>query len=129
VVKDVKKLFYCLLPYWLLLYIFALEIKENMNIYNKSTLNKYYEKYAETKKELDLWYDTVSKARWTKPADVTTDFNDASAIKNNRIVFNIRNNKYRLIVEFNYKNGFAFIVFIGTHAEYDKVDATTVNNF
>jgi mRNA interferase HigB len=109
--------------------IFAIWNLKRMNIYNKSTLNKFYRKYAETKKELDLWYHEVSKKRWTKPADVTKDFIDASAIKNNRIVFNIRNNKFRLMVEFNYTKGLAFIVFLGTHSEYDKVDAATVNNF
>jgi mRNA interferase HigB len=100
-----------------------------MNIYNKSTLIKFYGKYAETKKELELWYNEVSKARWIIPSDVTRDYSDASAVRNNRIVFNIRNNKYRLIVEFEYARGIAFIVFLGTHAEYDRIDATTVINF
>jgi len=100
-----------------------------MNIYNKSTLNKFAETYADTKKELELWYNDVTASRWTKPSDVTKAYNDASAIKNNRVVFNIRVNRYRLIVEFNYAKGWGFIVFLGTHAEYDKVDATTVNQF
>jgi mRNA interferase HigB len=100
-----------------------------MNIYNRSTLNIFGRKYAEARKELDLWYHDATAGRWTKPSDVTKAYNDASAVKNNRIVFNIRGNRYRLIVEFNYNKGSGFIVFIGTHAEYDKIDAATVNQF
>jgi len=100
-----------------------------MNIYNKSTLNSFAKKYADAKKELELWYNDVSASHWTKPGDVTKAYRDASAVKNNRIVFNIRVNRYRLIVEFNYNKGRGFIVFIGTHAEYDRIDATTVNQF
>jgi mRNA interferase HigB len=100
-----------------------------MNIYNKSTLNNFAKKYADTKKELDLWYHDVTASRWTKPSDVTKAYQDASAIRNNRIVFNIRGNRFRLIVEFNYNKGNGFIVFIGTHAEYDRIDASIVNQF
>lgn len=66
---------------------------------------------------------------WQKPSDVLQDFPDADPIKNNRVVFNIAGNKYRLIVQLSYTRQWVFIKFIGTHAEYDRIDAATVDNF
>ncbi|HXB13946.1 MAG TPA: type II toxin-antitoxin system HigB family toxin [Bacteroidia bacterium] len=100
-----------------------------MNIFNWSTLNRFSKQYPDIKKELELWYNDVSASRWRKPGDVTKDYNDASAVGNGRVVFNIRGNRYRLIVEFNYIKSWAFVVFIGTHAEYDRINAALVNQF
>ena len=61
------------------------------------------------------------------PADVKAQYGNASVVGNNRIVFNIAGNKYRLIVAFAYRMQIAYIKFVGTHAEYDKVDAATVD--
>jgi len=66
---------------------------------------------------------------WQKPSDVLQDFPDADPIKNNRVVFNIAGNKYRLIVQMSYPRQWVFIKFIGTHAEYNLIDAATVDNF
>lgn len=66
---------------------------------------------------------------WQKPSDVLQDFPDADPIKNNRVVFNIARNKYRLIVQLSYPRQWVFIKFIGTHAEYDRIDAATVNQY
>lgn len=71
--------------------------------------------------------DVAKGANWEKPSDVVDDFNDADPIKNSRVVFNISGNKHRLIVAINYHFQVVRVCFIGTHAEYDKVDATTVN--
>lgn len=66
---------------------------------------------------------------WQKPSDVLQDFPDADPIKNNRVVFNIAGNKYRLIVQMSFPRQWVFIKFIGTHAEYNLIDAATVDNF
>ena len=68
-------------------------------------------------------------ARWTGPAAAKEQFGNSSIVGNNRVVFNIAGNKYRLIVAFAYKMGWGFVKFIGTHEEYDAVDAATVDQF
>jgi mRNA interferase HigB len=100
-----------------------------MNIFNKSSLNSFWEKHAETKTELLKWYHHTSKQNWKGPLDVKKSYVTASIIANNRVVFNIRGNAYRLIVEFSYGRGSGFVKFIGTHREYDKIDAAKVNQY
>lgn len=100
-----------------------------MNIHNKSSLIDFWLKHADSKRELELWFNDVSERRWTKPNDVKESYKDASIIRNSRVVFNICRNDYRLIVQFNYKKGWGFIKFIGTHKEYDKIDAATIDRF
>ncbi len=99
-----------------------------MNIYNRSTLTAFYQKYADCKQTLEKWYHDVESKIWKKPSDVTRDFNTARAIANNRAIFNINNNDYRLVVEMNYQKGWVFIKFIGTHKQYDAIDAETINH-
>ncbi|MFZ5553335.1 MAG: type II toxin-antitoxin system HigB family toxin [Bacteroidota bacterium] len=98
-----------------------------MNIHNKGTLRDYWLKHSRSKDALENWYSDVLSKSWKKPNDVKRDYAFASIIGNNRVVFNIKGNDFRLIVEFNYAKGWAFIKFIGTHAEYDKINAETVN--
>ena len=98
-----------------------------MNIHNKSSLAGFWKKHADCKEVLELWYDDVSELEWMKPNDVKKAYVSASIIKNDRVVFNMKGNKYRLIVEMNYTKGWAFVKFIGTHTEYDKVNAETVD--
>lgn len=68
----------------------------------------------------------VEKAEWKTPADVLAAFGKADAIGDNRVVFNIRNNEFRLIVHFKYKAQIAMVCFIGTHTDYDRIDAESV---
>lgn len=100
-----------------------------MNIYNLSTLTAFYRKHPDCKQSLLRWYYDVLAKIWNKPGDVLLDFRTARTIANSRVIFCINDNDYRLIAEINYKKGWLFIKFIGTHSEYDKVDATTVNLF
>lgn len=100
-----------------------------MNIYTKSKLIKFYTKHANTKDALEKWYHDVSALVWKKPTDIVRDFKTARPIKNNRAIFEINGNDYRLIVEVQYHKRWGFIKFIGTHSEYDKVDAITVGQF
>jgi mRNA interferase HigB len=98
-----------------------------VNIYNRSTLVAFYAKHPDCRQTLEKWYHDVKAKRWRKPGDVTADFNKARTIKNNRAIFEINWNDYRMVVEINYVKQWVFIKFIGTHAEYDEINPETVN--
>jgi len=100
-----------------------------MNIHNKGSLIEFYTKHPDRKDTLVKWYHDVSKKTWRKPNDVIKDYNKARTIKNDRAIFKINENDYRIIVELNYQKGWIFIKFIGTHAAYDKVDAERVDAY
>ena len=65
-------------------------------------------------------------SNWERPNDVKETFVNASVLKNNRIIFNIKGNSYRLVAKFNYEKQWIFVKFIGTHSEYNKIDANTI---
>jgi len=100
-----------------------------MNIYNRSFLVSFYEKHPDCKETFERWYHDVNSKIWKKPGDVTKDFNTSRTIKNNRAIFGINHNEYRLIAEINYQKGWVFVKFIGSHAEYDKIDAEVIDMF
>ena len=75
---------------------------------------------------LKAWYEEATLASWTQPADIKAQYRSASVLKNRRMVFNIKGNDYRLIVAIAYKLQIVYVKFIGTHEEYDAVDAETV---
>ncbi len=100
-----------------------------MNIYNLSSLTAFYAIHPDCKQTLQKWYHDVLSKNWRKPGDVTKDYNTARTIKNNRVIFKINENDYRLIAEVNYSKGWVFIKFIGTHAEYDKIDPEIINQY
>lgn len=78
---------------------------------------------------LKAWFAEAKAAKWTSPQDIKKQYANASVIGNNRMVFNIKGNDYRLIVAIAYKMQFVYVKFIGTHADYDKVDAASVDQF
>ena len=80
----------------------------------------------ETKQQLLAWYDEVLAAQWSQPTDIKERFGSASIFKNRRVVFNIKGNHYRMILAVAYKLGVVYVKFIGTHKEYDLIDAETV---
>ncbi|MFC4871958.1 type II toxin-antitoxin system HigB family toxin [Negadavirga shengliensis] len=88
---------------------------------------QFYQKHPDAKSSIETWRAIAKNAEWQKPSDVVRDFPDADPVKNNRVVFNIARNKYRFIVQISYIRQWVFIKFIGTHAEYDKVDANTID--
>jgi len=92
----------------------------------KKTLREFWEKHADSEQYLKTWFDTARTSNWKNPNDIKRTFVNASIIKQNRVVFNIKGNSYRLIVQFNYVRQWAFIRFIGTHAEYDRISAETI---
>jgi mRNA interferase HigB len=77
-------------------------------------------------KQLAAWYHEVKTARWESPQDVKNKYSSASILANDRVVFNICGNKYRLVAWINYKSHKLFIRFIGTHEEYDKINAEEI---
>jgi mRNA interferase HigB len=80
----------------------------------------------DAKQPLLAWYKEAQKAKWKKPDDIKAKYGSASFIANNRVVFNIAGNKYRLVVKVRYDKSILFVRFIGTHEEYDDIDATMV---
>jgi mRNA interferase HigB len=95
-------------------------------IFAKSTLRNFWEKHADAEQYLKTWYDTAMSSEWRDPSDVKNTYAHASILKDNRIIFNIKGNSYRLVTKFNFEKKWIFIRFIGTHAEYDKIDANSI---
>jgi mRNA interferase HigB len=95
-------------------------------IFSKSTLREFWETYTDSEQYLKTWYDTAMNSDWKTPNDVKQTYANASILKNSRIVFNIKGNTYRLVVKFNFEKQWIFIRFIGTHAEYDEIDADNI---
>ncbi len=95
-------------------------------IFAKRTLREYWEKHSDSEQYLKTWYDTAMSSDWETPNDIKQTYVNASILKDGRIIFNIKGNSYRLIVKFNFEKQWAFIRFIGTHTEYNKIDANTI---
>ena len=97
-----------------------------MRVFTRRTLREFWERYPDAKKQLDEWYKVVEQADWEAPNRVRERYPSASIIPGNRVVFNIKGNNYRSVVKVNYPYRVVYIRFIGTHAEYDAVDAEEV---
>ena len=99
-----------------------------MRIIARSTIRDFWEtpKYADSEQPLRAWFDEVRHAIWQSPQDIKVKYRSASFVANNRIIFNIHGNKYRLVVAVRYDLAIVFIRFIGTHKQYDEIDAAIV---
>lgn len=97
-----------------------------MRVVAKKILREFWEKQTDSEDQLKTWYKEATKANWLLPSDIKAEYAKASILKNSRVVFNICGNKYRLVVKINYARGWVFIRFIGTHADYDKIDAENI---
>ena len=97
-----------------------------MRVVAKKILREFWEKYNDSEQQLKTWYKETSKADWKNPTEIKAEYSKASILKSGRVVFNICRNKYRLVVEINYLRRWVFVRFIGTHAEYDKIDANNI---
>ena len=91
-----------------------------------STLRAFWERYPDAEQPLKAWYEEATSSTWTQPADINAQYRSATVLKNGRVVFNIKDNDYRLIVAIAYKLQIVYVKFVGTHKEYDAVDAETV---
>jgi len=98
-----------------------------MRIFNRSAIEHYARSYAPAREALRAWYSEAVAASWASPEEIKRQFPKASVIANNRVVFNIAGNAYRLIVSFNYRHRAGYVKFFGTHSEYDRVDAATID--
>ena len=92
-----------------------------MRIIAKSTLVAYYIKNPQSKSALEDWFEKTKEAEWKNFSDIKKTFNTVSSVGNNRYVFNIKGNDYRLVVLIKFTVSHVFIRFVGTHAEYDKI--------
>jgi mRNA interferase HigB len=97
-----------------------------MRVVARRTLREFWEQHPDAEQALQAWYHDAPQAIWTTPADIRAVYENGSIIANNRVVFNIRGNQYRVIVAINYQHGIVYIRFVGTHQEYDRIDAPTI---
>jgi mRNA interferase HigB len=97
-----------------------------MRILTKKRLREFWESHPQAEQPLKRWHDYVGKAQWSSPDDVKRDYRTADILPNNRVVFNIGGNNYRLVAKIEYRFDDVYVRFIGTHAEYDRIDATTI---
>ena len=97
-----------------------------VRIFSRSTLRAFANVHADARQALYAWFAEVKKATWRGPDDVKARYPSTSFLADNRIVFTIKGNHYRVIVAVKYEFFAVYIRFIGTHAEYDKIDATTI---
>jgi len=97
-----------------------------MRIISRKALREFWEEHPDAQQPLRAWLAIVKQATWKTPADVKDIYRTASFIANNRVIFNIKGNRYRVVIAIKYRYGIVYIRFVGTHSEYDKIDATTI---
>lgn len=99
-----------------------------MRVIAKRALRAFWEnpEYADAEQPLKTWHSEARRADWKTPQEIKHQFRHASFLKGNRVVFNIAGNKYRLVVKVNYAYGIAYVRFVGTHKQYDAIDAEIV---
>jgi mRNA interferase HigB len=97
-----------------------------VQILSKRTLREFWARHPDSKAPLESWFAVVDEASWDGPADIRKLYNSVDFVGDNRVIFNIGGNKYRLIAHVAYRFHKVLIKFIGTHAEYDKIDPETV---
>jgi mRNA interferase HigB len=97
-----------------------------VRIIAKRTLRNFWTKHKDCEQQLKSWYKEAEDAIWKGPNEIKTDYPAASFLAENRVVFNLKGNKYRLVVKINYSYKIVWIRFVGTYSEYDKIDATKI---
>ncbi len=97
-----------------------------MHVISRKALRDFWEKHADAEQPLKSWFHEAAAAQWNRFQDIKANYRSADALPDNRAVFNIKGNTYRLVVKIHYNTHTVYIRFIGTHAEYDKIDATTI---
>ena len=97
-----------------------------MKIVAIKVLREFWMLYPDSEQPLKTWVHEVKQANWTQPSDIKGKYRSASILKNKRVVFNIKGNNFRLVVSVAYRFSAIYIKFIGTHAQYDAIDAETI---
>ena len=95
-------------------------------IFAKSTLREFWESQPESEQYLKTWFDTAMNSNWKSPNEVKKTYAHATILKEGRIVFNIKGNSFRLVTKINFEKQWIFIRFIGTHDDYNRIDANTI---
>ena len=98
----------------------------DMRVISVKTLKDFFERHADAEQPLKAWLSEAQQANWQDPAEIKAHYRSASILKSKRVVFNIKGNDYRLVVAVAYQYGAIYIKFVGTHEEYDRIDANTV---
>ena len=98
-----------------------------MNIIARGTITYYVEKYPKARTALLTWYNDFLKASFSNFNELKEVYGNASIVANNRVIFNIKANDFRLVVSINFKQQAAYVIWFGTHKEYDKIDTTTIS--
>lgn len=93
-----------------------------MRIYSKGTLRDFWERYPDSEQQLKSWHHTFQNGEFKNPNEIKSLFGSADIVNDGKIIFNICGNHYRLIAKFNYSKHLVFVLFVGTHKEYDKID-------
>jgi mRNA interferase HigB len=132
------------MPRWQLLFLFRSNEQDcssthlpkwetlvQVRVIAKSSLKQFWERpgCADARGPLHSWYEVALKARWRRPQDIKDQYASAGICGNNRVVFNVGGNKYRPVVEMQYQAGIVWVKFVGTHAQYDRIDVETVNDY
>ena len=97
-----------------------------MRVVAKKILRDFWKKHEDCEQQLKSWFREVQKSEWENPNQIKEEYPSASILNDNRIVFNIKGNNYRLIVKISFEYQIVWIRFVGTHGEYDKINANTI---
>lgn len=97
-----------------------------MRIISRKGLREFWERYPDARQALQAWYADAKRGTWKTPLDIKNVYRNASIIASNRVVFNIKGNRYRLVAAINYEHGIVYVRFVGTHQEYDRIDPATI---
>ncbi|MBQ7517108.1 MAG: type II toxin-antitoxin system HigB family toxin [Bacteroidales bacterium] len=97
-----------------------------MRVIAIATLREYWEKHPDVEQPLTEWYVKTCWARWSSLSDMRSTFNSVDYVGNQRYVFNIKGNHYRLVVAVKFTPGLVYIRFVGTHKEYERIDVSTI---
>ena len=100
-----------------------------MKVLGLEVLAEFARTHAEVRTQLQVWLAEAEEAQWKGPDDIQRRYPTASFLAGNRVVFNVGGNKYRLVVEVQYQAGIVWVKFIGTHAQYDRINVETVNDY
>ena len=97
-----------------------------MRIISRKKIREFWEKHSDARPALESWYADTKQANWRTPSDIKSVYKNASFMPINRVIFNIKGNKYRLVAAVQFEYGIVYVRFVGTHKEYDRIDATTI---
>jgi mRNA interferase HigB len=97
-----------------------------MRILSRKKLREFWKRHPDVRQPLQAWYNDVKHSTWKSPTDIKAAYRNASFVGNDRVIFNLKGNTYRIVVAIRYDHGIVFIRFVGTHQEYDRIDAASV---